>query len=148
MREPIGPRIKAVNTLFEKQLEKNLNHPNVSPHLTSAQFGLISYLYDHPHQAVYQRDLEKIFSLSRPTINGIVKRLRLGGFVDVSPSQSDKRYKLVTLTPASRAEMTKHRPDFIHDVRKIEDKMTAGMSDAEIAEMSRLIDKMLVNLKK
>lgn len=142
----LGPIIKAINTQFERQLTNQLGKPKEAPKLTSSQFGLLSYLFDHKNKVIYQRDLETIFNLSRPTINGLVKRLKQNGFVDVIPVAEDKRYKQVVLLPEARQDMIKHHEAFEHDYGQVEARLTQGLSADEIATLTTLLEKCRQNM--
>lgn len=62
-----------------KQLNKQLERHKTG--FTSAKVQVIAYLFKHQDKVIYQKDLEHIMNLSRPTINGIVKRLITKGAV-------------------------------------------------------------------
>lgn len=62
-----------------KQLNKQLERHKTG--FTSAKVQVIAYLFEHQDKVIYQKDLEHIMNLSRPTINGIVKRLIAKGAV-------------------------------------------------------------------
>lgn len=143
----LGPLIKAVNTLFEKDVDNHLNIAEDAPKLTGTQARLMGYLLAHSDNIIYQRDLEEIFHLSRPTINGLVKRLRENGLVTVSPSAEDKRFKQVQLTAKTAENMRKHQPEFEQIFKDIEQRMTQGMSLDEVQTLRSLLTICLNNLK-
>lgn len=143
----LGPKIKTLNTLFEKQLTKQMEKFDQTDRLTSGQMSLVVYLYDHQDDVIYQRDMETIFDLSRPTINGIVKRLKENGAIDVLPDEKDKRYKRIVLTESFLKQMNDFRPIFEHEVATAEEKMTAGLNAEEIAQLGHLLDVCRENLK-
>ncbi|KRM44057.1 MarR family transcriptional regulator [Lentilactobacillus parafarraginis] len=143
----LGPLIKAVNTLFERDIDNQLTNSEDAPGLTGTQAQLLGYLLQQSDQEIYQRDLENVFNLSRPTINGLVKRLREGGFVEVIPSQEDKRFKQVRLSPKTEAKMREHQPEFERAFIDLEAKMTRGMSTQDVRTLKTLLKSCLDNLK-
>lgn len=144
----LGPLIKAVNTLFERELDNQLSARTDVPNLTGAQARLLGYLLTHAETIVYQRDLENIFHLSRPTINGLVKRLRENNFITVFPSSEDKRFKQVQLTKTTREQMEAHQKDFENIFVRIEGQMTKGMTENDVETFRILLGICLKNLQK
>ncbi|TLF35890.1 MarR family transcriptional regulator [Lacticaseibacillus zeae] len=148
MPNDIGPLIKALNTEIQKEINNRLSKSSPErPALTSAQAELLLYLLHHHYQIVFQSDLESVFNLSRPTINGLVKRLKEAGMVAVEPTPTDKRYKQVVMTAAARKAMIAHQPEFRAEVQALEHVMTQGMTTDEVATVHRLLQLMLQNLK-
>ncbi|MGF2385204.1 MarR family winged helix-turn-helix transcriptional regulator [Lentilactobacillus otakiensis] len=146
--DQLGPLIKAVNTLFERELDNQLSAANDVPYLTRTQARLLGYLLTHEDTVVYQRDLENIFYLSRPTINGLVKRLRENHFITVLPSPEDKRFKQVQLTQKTREQMQAHQKDFETLFAQIEERMTQGMSQSDVQKFRELLEMSVRNLQK
>ncbi len=143
----LGPLIKAVNTLFERDVDNQLSMPAGVPKLTGTQLRVLGYLMGHQHEIIYQRDLDKVFHTSRPTINGVIKRLRENGFVTVLPSPEDKRYKQIKLSPETREKMQAHRQEFVIVFSQIEQKMTRGMTTDEVDQLKILLKICLKNLQ-
>ncbi len=46
--------------------------------------------------------LARIFQITRPSMTAILAKLEAKGFVDVTPSEEDRRQKIVKITPAGR----------------------------------------------
>ncbi|ERL65096.1 MarR family winged helix-turn-helix transcriptional regulator [Schleiferilactobacillus shenzhenensis] len=148
MSNDIGPLIKALNTEIQKAINNRLAQSSPDrPALTSAQAELLMYLVRHHDKVIFQSDLESVFNLSRPTINGLVKRLKEAGMVAVVPTPADKRYKQIMMTATARREMIAHQPEFDAQVQALEQAMTTGMTADEVAELHRLLRLMLHNLK-
>ncbi|KRM58627.1 MarR family winged helix-turn-helix transcriptional regulator [Secundilactobacillus malefermentans] len=147
LNELIGPKLKAVNTLFEKALSKRIDKTNSPKRLTGGQMSVIAYLYDNPDDVIYQRDLEKIFNLSRPTINGIIKRLSENGSIEIVPDEKDKRYKRIMLSKEALDAMIKYRPAFEQEVKQVENEMTQGLDEKQVQDLKHLLDVCRDNLK-
>ncbi|MDO4670761.1 MAG: MarR family winged helix-turn-helix transcriptional regulator [Aerococcus sp.] len=143
-----GGMIKAIDIEIQKKINKHLAEVSQDlPRLTGPQLEVLGYLYHHPNKDIYQSDLQDVFNLSRPTINGIIKRLRDIHTVEMTPSPTDKRYKLVQLTPAARQAMEEHHPHMEADLRQMEERMLTGFSEEEIIQLHTSLKKILHNLK-
>ena len=87
---------------------------------SSAKVQVIAYLFEHQDKVIYQKDLEHVMNLSRPTINGIVKRLIAKGAVKLIPNPNDRRSKQLILSDTAKEEAQKHQKEFENDIRTIE----------------------------
>lgn len=101
-----------------KQLNKQLERHKTG--FTSAKVQVIAYLFEHQDKVIYQKDLEHVMNLSRPTINGIVKRLIAKGAVKLIPNPNDRRSKQLILSDTTKEEAQKHQKEFENDIRTIE----------------------------
>lgn len=143
-----GPLIKAISVEMQKRINNHLADVSKDlPRLTSTQLEVLGYLYHHPQQTIYQSDLEQVFNLSRPTINGIVKRLREIHTIEMKPSLQDRRYKFVQLTPETRREMMRQQPRFEADIHQLEAQLFRGFTEEEIQAINDALSRMLANLK-
>lgn len=143
-----GPLIKAINTEIQKHINNHLAAlPTERLRPTGPQMSIMSYLYDHEAEPIYQSELEKVFSLSRPTINGLIKRMRENDMITVTPDSQDKRFKRIALTPATYQEMKVHHPEFARDIALMEAQMTRGMTTAEVAAFHDLLQRALRNMQ-
>ena len=62
-------------------MEKNLNKDLEDIDLTGMQAHVLIYLYKNRKNIINQRDIEREFELTNPTVNGILKRLENKGFI-------------------------------------------------------------------
>ncbi|KRK39869.1 MarR family winged helix-turn-helix transcriptional regulator [Loigolactobacillus bifermentans] len=143
-----GPLIKAIDTEIQKHINNGLaGAPKGLPRITGTQMAVLGYLYDRPHAVIYQSNLENEFNLSRPTINGLIKRLKDAGQLEVITSETDRRYKQIRLTDVCRLEMARHKPEFDADIQQMEAQMTAGMTSQEVEQMRQWLRQMLTNMR-
>ena len=59
--------------------------------LTSSQADVLFYLINNYKNKINQKDIEKTFDLSNPTVHGIVKRLEMKDFIKKTPDSEDAR---------------------------------------------------------
>ena len=88
----IGPRIRQLNTLLRRQVEAS------EEALPRAQQFTLGYLARHQDRVLYPKDLEDAFSLTHPTVSGILRRLEERGYVRLIPEERDRRRRRICLT--------------------------------------------------
>lgn len=137
-REPIGKYMKIIHL----SMEKDFNRMVIGDDLTSAQCDLLFYLKNHHNEEVNPVDIEREFSLSRPTVAGILHRLRGKGFITFKESSKDRRYKQVILT--EKTEQLWGRME-IH-IAQVEKRMRQGLSEEEQETFIRLLKRILKNV--
>lgn len=142
----INEMVKHLNILIEKQLAKQLeSHHTI---FTSAQAQVIAYLLHHQGQQVHQKDLENVMNLSRPTINGIIKRLIAKDAVRLIPDPADRRSKQLVLSAATKEDALAHQANFDQDIKTIEKELTAGMDIKQVAQFKQTLQQCIDNLQK
>lgn len=65
---------------------------------TSMQSWIIRFLYEHPQEDVFQKDLEAYFHIARSTATGILQLMEKRGFIRREAVESDARLKRIILT--------------------------------------------------
>lgn len=127
--------IKKSSLTFDK-----LSNQLLTPYdLTSSQFKILMVLYHTPEDSVRQADIEKKFSMTNPTVTGLVQKLEAKDLVRRVPHPSDKRSKVLVLT--ERAMDMKDELLALAD--SLEQQMTAKLTVAERARLASLLEKML-----
>ena len=66
--------------------------------ITQMQSWIINYLYEHPGEDVFQKDLESQFRIARSTATGILKLMEKKELLRREPVPSDARLKRLVLT--------------------------------------------------
>ncbi len=78
-------------------------HKAIYPQQFSSSYGyIIAYLCDNDDRDIYQRDIERQFSLNRSTVSNILKELEKQGLVERSLVNNDARLKRVTATQGAK----------------------------------------------
>ena len=132
---------KIINNYFENQLNLGLAEYN----LTRSQMDVLIFLKINEKKNIEtnQKDIEKALSLKNPTVTGILDRLEDKGYINRNVSSKDKRLKQITLTSASNEILLKSR----NHAKIIEEKILSPLSDEEIDELLKLLDKIKINIK-
>lgn len=139
MEREIGFYLKKIFQTMEKNLNKDLEDID----LTGMQAHVLLYLYKNRKNIINQRDIEREFELTNPTVNGILKRLENKGFIKRVVSLNDARNKEIMITDKSIsliAEMKKK-------AKNMENKMTSGITKEELDTFYQVIKKMFNNVQ-
>ena len=127
----LGPRLRYLNNRITQYMDQQF----LVLDLTSTQSFLLHHLSLHEHEAVYPKDLEKRFHLTHPTVSGVLQRLE--------PDKADRRCKRIRLTDRARRCDEAVGQAF----ETLEQRMCAGMTEAEQQTLRRLLDLAAENLK-
>lgn len=103
---------------------------------------ILRYLALNQQQDVYQRDLEKQFSVTRSTITSTLQLMEKKGYIRRESVSHDARLKRLQLTPEGYELHLKLRECFI----KANGQMEQALTPEENEELMRLLDKLQKNL--
>lgn len=137
-KQPIGFLIKQINNVFEKELNDRLRTVGI----TSSQCAVLDYLFHSNKEEVNQRDIERNLNLKNPTVTGLLKRLDEKGYVLCVPNEEDKRKRNIYLT--EKAYDIQRRMEA--DRKKLDKRLTMGLTKKEVAAVTRALEKMLYNI--
>lgn len=143
----IGPKIKAANTLIEKQLNNQFGEMFKDYSLTGAQISLMVFLYDAKDRTVTQKEIADMFVLSHPTIRGIVRRLEENGLIYTTRLETDQRQIVLQLSDKGFALVDKN----INKIHAILDntnaQITQGSSAVEVEQFEAFLDQIIEGFK-
>lgn len=127
--------VKKTALIFDK-----LSNQLLAPYdLTGSQFKIMMILYHAPAGSVRQADIEAKFSMTNPTVTGLVQKLEVKDLVKRIPHPEDKRSKVLVLT--DRAIGMKEEMLALAD--DLEQQITRKLSDDECDQLAKLLIKML-----
>ncbi len=132
-REKVSVLIKKSALIFDKYVNQLL-----TPYqLSNSQFRILMILYKSPAYSVRQVDIEEAFSMTNPTVTGLIQKLEKSDYVKRIPNPEDKRSKLLVLTEYAESK----REEFIVLADSIEKEMTKGLSEMEVEVLAELLTK-------
>ena len=137
-RMPIGFMFKQINTIYEKEFNKQLRTLGI----TASQCAVLDFLFSSDEE-VTQRDIENALNLKNPTVTGLLKRLDEKGFILIVPSNKDKRCK--NIYPTAKAYDIQKRMDM--DRKKLDKMLTLGMNKKEVAALEKMLARVLYNIE-
>lgn len=141
-RKPVAFRIKSLNNEFKRHFDRSAIHRN-DANLTGMQFAFLGYISDRAQsEDVFQRDIEVEFNIRRSTASGMLQLLEREGYIERYSVPSDARLKKIVLTDKAREQDKKAK----EDMDLFDQKITAGLTDEELRELYRILDKIEKNI--
>ena len=134
-RSKVSILIKKSSLIFDKYVNQLL----APYHLSGSQFRILMMLYRLPDCSVRQTDIEAAFSMTNPTVTGLVHNLEKNGLVKKIANPEDKRSRFLVLTEYAESR----RNEFLSLADSIETEMTDGLSETETAVLSELLMKVI-----
>lgn len=134
-KDRVALLIKRTSLVIEK-----LSNQALAPYdLSHTQYKIMMMLYRNPDMSIRQIDIEEKFSLTNPSVSGIIQNLEKKGLVRRVQNPEDKRSKLVCLT--EKAFALKDELDQLGET--LEKKVTEGLNEEECVQLCALLAKML-----
>ena len=104
---------------------------------------IVEYLYAHRDAPVFQRDIERDFSITRSTVTNILQLMERKGYIERQSVPQDARLKMLVLTEKGRGFHEKTMLS-LHQT----DEFVAGLlTEEENAELLRLLNKLKEGLQ-
>lgn len=142
-KKRVGFTIRRLDHVLRRNLEARVKQEGIDE-ITLMHGWIIRYLYENQDQDVFQKDIEKNFSIGRSTVTGILQILEKKGFVSRECVAHDARLKKVILT---KKGMESHRK--IEELITCQNqKMTEGVDAWELQIFMRVAEQIRENLEK
>lgn len=134
-KEKVAILIKKTSLIIDKYSNQIL-----SPYdLTNTQYKILMMLFHYPNKEIRQIDIEKKFSLTNPTVTGIIKNLEKKGLVERIINSNDKRSKIVKVTKLAISKQKE-----IEEIgESLEKKISSELTEEEYVMLSNLLLKVL-----
>ena len=134
---PIGAKFAVIHRAFRREMDAALREKGI----TGVQFGALRALdrLEREGGEVSQRDIEALTRSSHPTMTEVLKKLEKKGFIEVRPSETDRRRKQIRSTDKARElDRTAFRVD-----EKTFEKFAAGLDEEQRASLESMLDLMI-----
>ncbi|MFI3237036.1 MAG: MarR family winged helix-turn-helix transcriptional regulator [Lachnospiraceae bacterium] len=144
MKKHVCFSVRKLTNLIGRKMQGDFQQVGLDE--ATAQNGwIIMYIYDHTMMGenVYQKDLEKKFSVTRSTTSKVVNLMIKKGFIVSESVESDARLKKLVLTEKATDVVKTMQEVMIH----MEDFVTSGLTPDEINTLTMLLNKMCNNFK-
>lgn len=120
-------------------IEKLSNQVLAPYELSHTQYKIMMVLYCNSDKTIRQTDIEERFSLTNPTVTGIIQNLEKKGLVQRVQNPNDRRSKLLCLT--------EHAIEIKDELRalgeKLETLITDNLTEKECDRLCGLLKKIL-----
>ena len=139
----VGMEIKALSNLFKRQLEA-IGCCSMENAPTGVQGMVIHFLADNQGKRdIFQRDIELLFSMRRPTATGILQVMEKNGLLYREPVEYDARLKKIILTEKA----TNLYRDTTVMFQQLEQQLAQDISEDELAQFFVTLEKIRKNAK-
>ena len=137
----IGFEIKKLHMLISNEL-RSATSIKAMDDMTNTHGYVLKYLAQNEGKEVFQRDIEKEFMISRPTVSEIIKLMEKNGLIVKEEVASDKRLKKLILTPVAIEKQERMRKC----IDDLEIKLRNNISEEELAVFVSVAEKIGANL--
>lgn len=130
---------------LSKMIQRSRVHSAVQQHVdcvTGTHGYLLHYLYDNRGRDVFQRDIEKQFSIGRSTVTSILQLMEKNGLILRESVPQDARLKRIILTQ----EALDLHVQIEQDIADFETKLTKGLTNEERIAFLTAVKKMRQNM--
>ena len=137
----LGIAIRNVNILLKRRMEKS-SIKKVLDNATGTHGYVIGYLKSREGEDVFQKDVEKRFSIRRSTATAILQLMEKNGLITRESVDYDARLKRIVLTPKAN-QFTRL---FEQEMIETEKVLKNGLSQEEIDLLIELLGRVQENL--
>ena len=133
---------RRINNLIRRDIERS----KINGEIDTSSFvhgWAIRYLYDNREKEIFQKDIEKEFSIRRSTASNILKLMEKNGLIERISVPYDARLKKLTLT---KKAVEIHETVLIN-IRKREEKIRKNLTDEEIKTFFAITEKIAKSLE-
>ena len=118
--------------------------PELEPYnLTPTQFKVIKYLLNNQEAEVRQRDIEKAYSMTNPTVTGILQNLEKNNWIERIENPNDARSKVIKLTKKA----LKQENELYNLGENLEKRFIKGLDKGEQKQLNQLLNKLFDSIK-
>ena len=107
--------------------------------LTPSQFKIIKFLFWQGDTHIRQVDIEKHFSMTNPTVTGLLKNLEEKGWIRREVNPEDSRSKIICLTDAVLAR----KEELYAYGEQIEEALIHDLTEKERETLEKLLKKLV-----
>jgi DNA-binding MarR family transcriptional regulator len=112
--------------------------------VTGTNSWIIAYLAENQDKEIYQKDLEKQFSVTRSTASKVISRMEEKGLILREEVPSDARLKRLVLTPTA---LEMHYA-IIEDLKKLESNLADGFTQEELDTLLSYMNRLKDNVER
>ena len=138
----IPAQLRRVDNLIFRKINQ-FARANGVEQATPMHGWIIEYLYRHRDEPVFQRDIEREFSITRSTVTNILQLMERKGYIRRLSVPQDARLKQLILTE----EGVLFHEKTILSFHQTDDYVAGLLTEEENAELLRLLNKLREALK-
>ena len=132
----IPAQMRRVNNLISRR-------QNGVEDVTAMHGWILAYLYNSRDREVFQRDIERAFSITRSTVTNILQLMEKKGYIRRVSVPQDARLKRLILTDAG----AEAHQQIMRSLRQTDQYISGLLTAEENAELLRLLNKLRAGLE-
>ena len=132
-------RLKILANLIEREIRTSSAIENMIK-MTNMHGRIISYLHRNEGRDIYQRDIEKTFMISGPSVSEVLKLMQKNGLIERQSVKHDARLKKIVRTDKGR-QLVQQSMD------AVENEVAAMLSEEEFAAFEKTVEKLIQKLR-
>ena len=138
----IPAQIRRVDNLIFRKINQFARENGVEQ-ATPMHGWIIEYLYRHRDEPVFQRDIEREFSITRSTVTNILQLMERKGYIQRQSVPQDARLKRLILTE----EGVRVHEKTMLSLHQTDEFVAGLLTEEENAELLRLLNKLRKGLE-
>ena len=138
----IPAQLRRVNNLIFRKIGQ-IARTNGVEAVTPMHGWIMEYLYRHSETPVFQRDIEREFSITRSTVTNILQLMERKGYITRQSVEQDARLKQLVLTEKGR----QFHEDTMRAFHQTDEYVAGLLTEEENTELLRLLNKLYLGLK-
>ena len=138
----IPAQMRRVNNLIFRKINQ-FHHENEVEDVTPMHEWILSYLFWHRDEPIYQRDIEREFSITRSTVTNILQLMERKGYIERQSVPQDARLKRLVLTEKGACI----REKTMQALHQTDEFVESLLTPEENAELLRLLNKLRKGLQ-
>ena len=138
----IPAQVRRVNNLISRRVN-HYSRINGVEDVTAMHGWILAYLYDCRDREVFQRDVERAFSITRSTVTNILQLMEKKGYIRRLGVPQDARLKRLVLTEAG----AQAHQQIMLSLRQTDQYISSLLTEEENAELLRLLNKLRAGLE-
>ena len=138
----IPAQIRRVDNLIFRKINQ-FHRENEVEDVTPMHEWILSYLFWHRDEPIYQRDIEREFSITRSTVTNILQLMERKGYIERQSVPQDARLKRLVLTEKGACI----REKTMQALHQTDEFVESLLTPEENAELLRLLNKLRKGLQ-
>ena len=142
LAQVIPAQLRRVNNLIFRRIGQ-ISRANGVEAVTPMHGWIMEYLYRNSDTPVFQRDIEREFSITRSTVTNILQLMERKGYIARQSVAQDARLKQLVLTEKGR----QFHENTMLALHQTDEYVASLLTEEENTELLRLLNKLYLGLK-
>lgn len=142
-KKEIGMEMRKLMNFIQRNIKSSKTEDKIFP-TTKMHAMILGFLNKFKNEDIFQKDIEKKFSMRRSTASKMLKNMEEKGLIERISSEKDGRMKKLQLTTKGQNLVEEVNKEF----QRIENLLSEGLTEKELEQFFAIIFKMQQNMLK